>query len=312
MLKSDEEKLMFLKRSVLFILMIGFCLIVSSGIGFAQETTEEDEEEVIPPDTTEAYIPANYQPCELVREFGVRQFWQSAQFVFPLDNKVIYASDSGQCKMLAFDYQGNLLFSFGGKKFGYLRGTDDDEEKEAARKKEYDEENVDKFAGLMEIAIDAKGNVYVADFGNNGIKIFTSEGKFVLLMPLRTDLQKKVTGMGASGVAVNSRGDICITDSMNARVQVNDLNGKYKYQIVKFKSKTGEELGMVNPGHPRINSLDELYVLDSLVCRVHRFNADGDYLGGFGYMGDGAGGFNAPNGLAIDKLDRVYVSDRGG
>ncbi|MDD5774082.1 MAG: 6-bladed beta-propeller [bacterium] len=307
---------MFLKKIVSFLLVIGFITAVFSVANFAQETTggaalTETSIIVTNPDEEAKVIPASYQAVELVKEIGIGMFSLAAQVVFSPDQKVIYVADSSTREILAFNQAGDLLFRFGGQKAGYRVRTNADPEEERERRKEYDAENVSKIGGLMDITTDAKGNIYVVDWSENGVKIFSPEGKYLFSVRLQDSLQKNLPGQGASGVAVNSRGDIYVTDSGNGRIQINDMNGKYKYQITKFKNKKGEELAVLTPGHPKFNSLDEVYVIDPLICRVHRFNAKGNYLGSFGYMGDGAGGFNAPNGLAIDKLERLYVSDRG-
>lgn len=300
---------MLLKKTVLFLFVIAS--VVFSRPGFAQEATEGvamPDTSAVEKNTDEAakVIPANYQPCELVREFGLGVLRQSSQIAFSPDSKIIYVADAADRRIVAFNDKGDVLYAVGGyKREFYPRGTP---EEIAEQKKAYEEETADKFAALMNVSTDSRGNVYAAD---NGAKVFTPDGKFVLMVPLQLNLQKKSPGKGASGVAVNSRGDIYISDGSNGRIQINDLNGKYKYQITKFKDKKGEELNLVTPGHMKVNSLDEVYVIDTIISRVHRFNAKGNYLGSFGYMGDGAGGFNAPNGIAIDKLDRVYISDLG-
>ncbi|MEZ4417246.1 MAG: 6-bladed beta-propeller [Gemmatimonadota bacterium] len=52
-----------------------------------------------------------------------------------------------------------------------------------------------------------------------------------------------------------------------------------------------------------------VYVSDGMNFRVQRFNADGDYLGGFGRLGDTPGSFSRPKGLATDSEGHVYVAD---
>ena len=55
----------------------------------------------------------------------------------------------------------------------------------------------------------------------------------------------------------------------------------------------------------------EIFVADGYGnCRVHRFSPDGKLLHSWGEPGDGAGQFNIPHGVWIDRHGRVLVADR--
>lgn len=229
------------------------------------------------------FIFESQKPVKLLRTFGKGQFG-SINNICISPKKIIYVSDAGDRTVKAFNMRGEFLFSFG-------------------------QESGSELHSIMELGLDKDGNVYVADYDQDLVNVYNSNGKYLFNIKLDAKLQNKRNDRGASGVAVNSRGDIYITDSANGRIEVRDNNREYKFQIDKFKDKYGK-LDLVSPTHPRINSRDELYVIDPMICRVHHFSAEGNYLDSFGYMGnDSPGGFLAPSGLAIDKYDRVFVID---
>jgi DNA-binding beta-propeller fold protein YncE len=54
-----------------------------------------------------------------------------------------------------------------------------------------------------------------------------------------------------------------------------------------------------------------LYITDGYGnARVHKFSPEGKLLFSWGEPGDGAGQFNLPHGIALDRQGRVYVADR--
>ncbi len=67
------------------------------------------------------------------------------------------------------------------------------------------------------VAVDAAGNVYVADTGNNRIQMFDSQGRF--LAKWGTTGSSLGQFRRPSGVAVDADGNIYVADASNNRVQ---------------------------------------------------------------------------------------------
>jgi sugar lactone lactonase YvrE len=68
-----------------------------------------------------------------------------------------------------------------------------------------------------EVALDAAGNIYVADTGNNRIAVLSASGKWLFAVG------RKGTGNGGfnapQGVAVDSRGNVYVADTNNDRIE---------------------------------------------------------------------------------------------
>jgi uncharacterized protein (TIGR03663 family) len=91
------------------------------------------------------------------------------------------------------------------------------------------------------VAVDKDGNIYVANTWSGTIEKFDKSGKYLLswgqpeedLNPgqriTRTDA-KPLGFFGPRGVAVDSRGNVFITDTGNKRVVVTDANGAFLFQ----------------------------------------------------------------------------------
>lgn len=198
------------------------------------------------------------------------------------------------------------------------------------------------------LAVDAGGNVFVANTGHDMIRRYGPGGQW--LSNIEADFSE------VFDVAVLSTGDVVVSDpgsgrllmfdsSMNIRtpnllrmpangvrgVATNNnddifvLNGGAAApgQVVMKFDRYGNRMplsfgriGGVQPGHfsnPTDLAIDnrngDIYIVDSGNNRVQRFDSEGNYLSEFGSFGTENGQFNAPWGVAIDNEGFVYVTD---
>ena len=164
-------------------------------------------------------------------------------------------------------------------------------------------EDPGQFVWPTALALDDRGNVYLADEWLNRISIYTGDGEFV------RSWGRSGSGNGEldrpAGLAIN--GDtIFITDSRNHRVQKFSLDGSYIGQFGSFGSGNGE-LNM--PWGIGLDKDGNVYVADWRNDRVQEFTADGEWRASFGQSGPAVGQFNRPNGVAVDAEGDIYVAD---
>ena len=73
--------------------------------------------------------------------------------------------------------------------------------------------------------MDASGEVYVTDGGNNRIQVFSSDGGF--LRKWGTEDSDDGQLQGPAGIAVGATGEIYVVDTQNNRVQVFSRSGGF-------------------------------------------------------------------------------------
>jgi NHL repeat len=129
--------------------------------------------------------------------------------------------------------------------------------------------------------------VFLGKFGSNG----TGGGQF----------------QSPKGIAVNSTGQVYVTDNSNHRVQIFSSNGTF---LGKFGSQGSGDGQFQNPSGIAVNSTGQVYVTDCYNHRVQIFSSTGTFLGKFGSQGAGDGQFEFPNGIAVNSTGYVYVADR--
>lgn len=107
-------------------------------------------------------------------------------------------------------------------------------------------------------------------------------------------------------LAVNSVGEILVSDSLNFRVQVFSPTGEFRRAF----GQAGDSPGYFSrPKGIAVDSDNNIYVVDTLFDNVQVFDAAGRLLLSFGLAGQGPGEFWMPSGIAIDRNDRIYVAD---
>jgi DNA-binding beta-propeller fold protein YncE len=99
---------------------------------------------------------------------------------------------------------------------------------------------------------------------------------------------------------------IYITDSLNFRVQIFDIDGNF---LSSF-GRLGDALGdFSKPKGIAVDSEGHIYIADSEFDNVQIFDRTGRLLLVFGETGRGNGKMFIPAGVFIDSKDRIYVAD---
>lgn len=185
--------------------------------------------------------------------------WDSA-------GKLIYVADTQNNRVVVFDQKGRYKFEFGG--FGIakpLRGT----------KRTWDPGELNY---PTDVAVDERGDVYVADFYNDSVSVFDAKGEFIRRFPD----PYRPTGKGSSG---QEGGGISVTAvaALNGKVYATD-----EYQVFVFDTKgkllrqfgkPGRARGDLDrPGGIAVNRAGRIYVSDSNHNRVTAFSPEGKVL----------------------------------
>jgi gliding motility-associated-like protein len=173
------------------------------------------------------------------------------------------------------------------------------------------------------IAIDKKGNIYVADAGNNEIREITPSGVVSTIAGNGTRGSKDGIGSGASfnnpaGVAIDAAGNLYIVDSDNNLIRKIDTNGIVStfagnglYSSVDGK---GTQAGFYDPHGIAIDKYGNLFIADGN-NRIREITPDATvttFAGNNSGNADGVGmaaSFYFPNGIAIDAAGNLYITD---
>ncbi|MFN8534282.1 MAG: TIGR03663 family protein [Dehalococcoidia bacterium] len=161
------------------------------------------------------------------------------------------------------------------------------------------------------VAVDAAGNVYVVDTGNNRIQKFDPTGRLV------AQVGRKGAGNGEFtepwGITVAPDGTIWVADTWNHRLQQFTPSLEFLSKFGEF-GETGGPI-TANPGRfygPRSIAFlpdGSLVVTDTGNKRIQRFRPDGQFLGAIGGAGAAPGQFQEPVGLAVGPDGTLFVAD---
>ncbi len=242
-----------------------------------------------------------------VSDYGERLYvadlMQQAVFAFDFKNKrFTKLGEVGVPAGIALDAQENLyVVDTGRKAIGVFS-------RDGKQVNEFSDPEVDHPTG---IAIDkARGRIYVVDTGSRAskeqnVKIYDLRGK-------RIGAIGGVPGADLGQfsyptyVTVDANGFVYVSDTLNARVQKFDPEGKFVTTFGQLGVNWGE---FDKPKGVAVDSFGNLYVVDSGWSNVQIFNPKGQILLFFGGRGPVPGMLKNPLAVAIDKNNRIYVGD---
>lgn len=176
------------------------------------------------------------------------------------------------------------------------------------------------------LAIDAAGNVYVADAGNNQIRKITPQGTVSVFAGSGIKGYANGTGIAAQfdnpyGITIDAGGNLYIGDTGNHRIRkitpsavVSTIAGNGNEQVV---DGVGGAASIGYPGPLAIDKDGNIYFSNgfmvikklSAALKVTTFAGTGSY-GSANGQGSSAS-FNSINNITVDRLGNLYVADGG-
>ena len=171
------------------------------------------------------------------------------------------------------------------------------------------------------VAVDAAGNVYISDTGNNLIRrVDKTTGNITAVVGSKGTAN---TLNHPTGIAIDSAGAIYIADTNDQRVVKWANNKLTTIAGTGSKGFSGDggpatKAALQNPYGVAVDASGSVYIVDSTNSRIRKVTPDGTIVtiagtGALKYTGDGgpatSAAFNFPRGIAIDTQGKIYVAD---
>jgi hypothetical protein len=167
------------------------------------------------------------------------------------------------------------------------------------------------------VAVDGAGNVYVADFANNGVRKITPAGAVSRLAGNASGINGNNDGLGEAArfagparVAVDAAGNVFVADQYNNSIRKISPAGA-------VSTFAGSAAGFNQPYGVAVDVVNTIYVADMLGYRIRRITLDGEVwaVAGSppGALIDGPAAtakFLLPRDVAVDAAGNLYVADQ--
>ncbi|HEY1242906.1 MAG TPA: hypothetical protein VGF16_20230 [Bryobacteraceae bacterium] len=182
------------------------------------------------------------------------------------------------------------------------------------------------------LAVDAAGDVFIADTGNHRIREVTPDGKIATFAGTGQPGLYPISGPATqtplqdpAGVAV-SNGNVYIADSGNHVIRIvtpdGNLNGVAGVSYSGFSGDGGSAhtANLANPQDVAVDSKGVVYIADTGNSRIRAVGTDGNINtvaggAGVGFSGDGGVATSAaltePYAISVDSQGNLYIADLG-
>jgi DNA-binding beta-propeller fold protein YncE len=155
------------------------------------------------------------------------------------------------------------------------------------------------------VALDAADRLYVSDAELHSIVCFNPTGQPIARFG--------TAALGRpGGIAIDrSRGRLYVADAKEGRIAVFDTRSQ---QLVGYfggpsKPQQHENGTFFGPTNVALDRQGNIYVADTLNCRIQVLDPSGKFVRAFGSQGDRPGEFIRPKGIAVDSEGHIYVAD---
>lgn len=202
----------------------------------------------------------------------------------------IFVADTWNHRIEKFDKDGNFITEWG--TFGDI-GTDP---------------NGDalQLYGPRSLAIDADGNLWVTDTGNERVIKYDPNGQSL----------GTFGGTGSEigqflepvGIAIDKDGNIYVADTWNRRIQKFDKNFA---PLQQWDVEAWDSQSVVNKPYLAVDAQGNVYASDPEGYRILKFGSDGKLRAVWGTPGDNLGGVQLPTGLVVDNEGQIWIADSG-
>lgn len=200
----------------------------------------------------------------------------------------IYMADTGNSRIVKYNSEGKLLTSWGST-------TPDGQ----------DPPPPGTFNEPWGIAVDADGNIFVADTWNYRIQKFDPDGKFLLQWGVAGVSEEGLDRLwGPRGVAAAPDGKVYVTDTGNKRVVAFSVDGNALFQF-----ETAGDARLDEPVGVAVSPSGNVYIADTWNSRIAIFSPEGKFFSSFPVVGWNYGMPGNEPYLAIDQDGNVLVSD---
>ena len=135
------------------------------------------------------------------------------------------------------------------------------------------------------------------------VQVFTRDGQYV-----KGWITPKGTNGNPRGLDVDPHGNIYVADTHNSEVIVYSPDGEMLRKWGRMGLRPGE---FINVTDIALDSQGSVWTCEygSFHDRLQKFTADGQFLFSVGTCGDRPGQFSRPQGVTVDRHDRLYVAD---
>ena len=220
----------------------------------------------------------------------------------------VYIADPGNHCIRKITPSGEVSTLAGNGSTGFIDGTG----------------NESRFASPNDVAVDASGNIFVADRDNNCIRKITATGEVSTFAGNKTagfvDGESDVAQFNEPySVTINALDILYVADFKNHRIRKITPAGKVSTLAGSGESGFGDGTGILatfnNPYNVAVDASNNVYVVDEGNNRIRKITSSGVVTTIAGSTRGFANGinenalFNRPCGIAVDASGNLYVTD---